>query len=316
MQNTPSAGASAAAREVEAARQRQRRNRWLGEETRWGYIFLLPVLAYLAVFVVFPVVYAFYLSFHEWNMLSLTMKFVGLDNYQQLFQDQTFILSLVNTAIFTVGVIGSIVVLSLALALALDTKLKGINFFRGVYYTPAVTSVIVIAAVWTWIYEPNFGILNNLARMVGLPQLRWLSDTSMALPSVIITAVWRNVGYFGVIFLAGLQGIDTIYYEAAKVDGANAWERFRHVTIPLLMPTTFYVVVMGIISSFQVFGLIYAMTGGGPVNATSVIVYYLYKQAFVYFRMGYASATAYVLFAIIFALTLIQFRLLGRRIET
>jgi multiple sugar transport system permease protein len=292
------------------------RRTWLGEETRWGYIFLAPVLAYLAVFVLFPVLYAFYLSFHEWNMPSPTMKFVGLQNYQELFKDPTFILSLVNTAIFTFGVIGSIVVLSLALALALDSKMRGINFFRGLYYTPAVTSVIVIAAVWTWMYEPNFGILNQLAKMVGLPQLRWLSDTNSALPSVIITAVWRNVGYFGVIFLAGLQGIDTMYYEAAKTDGANVWQRFRHVTIPLLMPTTFYVVVMGIISSFQVFGLIYAMTGGGPVNATSVIVYYLYKQAFVYFKMGYASATAYVLFAIIFSLTLIQFRLMGRRIET
>nr|MDA8216122.1 sugar ABC transporter permease [Dehalococcoidales bacterium] len=179
------------------------------EETRWGYIFLSPVLAYLAVFVAFPVVYAFYLSFHEWNMLSPTMTFVGLRNYEELLQDQVFIDSVLNTAVFTFGVIGSIVVLSLLLALALDQPLRGINFFRGTYYTPAVTSVIVIAAVWTWIYEPNYGIMNQLAGTVHLPQLRWLSDTNTAMLSVIITAVWRNVGYFGVIFLAGLQGIDS-----------------------------------------------------------------------------------------------------------
>ena len=315
MQETPAVRVKQAEVLAQESRWRRFRRSWLGEETRWGYIFLAPVLAYLAVFVFFPVLYAFYLSFHEWNMLSPTMKFVGTQNYEELLRDPLFLQSLVNTAIFTFGVIGSIVVLSLSLALALDTKLRTIGFFRGVYYTPAVTSVIVIAAVWTWMYEPNFGILNNLAKMVGLPQLRWLSGIDTALLSVIITAVWRNVGYFGVIFLAGLQGIDTMYYEAAKVDGANVWQRFRHVTIPLLMPTTFYVIVMGIISSFQVFGLIYAMTGGGPVNATSVIVFYLYKQAFIYFKMGYASATAYVLFAIIFTLTLIQFRFMGRRIE-
>jgi multiple sugar transport system permease protein len=315
VQHLPVASATSAEVAAPDSRWRRLRRSWLSEETRWGYIFLSPVLAYLAVFVFFPVFYAFYLSFHEWNMLSPTMKFVGTQNYEELLKDPLFLQSLVNTAIFTVGVIGSIVVLSLSLALALDTKLKASGLFRGIYYTPAVTSVIVIAAVWTWIYQPDFGILNNMAKMVGLPQLRWLSDVDTALFSVIVTAVWRNVGYFGVIFLAGLQGIDTIYYEAAKVDGANAWRRFVHVTVPLLMPTTFYVIVMGIISSFQVFGLIYAMTGGGPVNATSVIVYYLYKQAFIYFKMGYASATAYVLFAIIFTLTLIQFRFMGRRIE-
>ncbi len=285
------------------------------EEARWAYIFLSPVLAYLAVFVLFPVLFALYLSFHEWNMFSPQVKFVGLANYQALLADRVFVQSVLQTVVFTGGTLISVIVLSLTLAIALDRKLRGISFFRGIYYAPAVTSVIVIAAVWSWMYEPTYGTLNNLARLVGLPQLRWLSDPSTSLPSLIITSVWRNVGYFAVIFLAGLQGIDEMYYEAAKVDGANAFERFRHVTVPMLMPTTFYVVVMCVIMSFQVFGLVYALTGGGPVGSTSVIVFYLYKQAFVYFKMGYACAVGYVLFGILFVMTLVQLRFLGRRID-
>ena len=284
------------------------------EQLRSGYLFLLPALLHFAIFVAFPFGYAFYLSFHEWNMIG-SMTFVGFRNYQELLADAKFQETIFNTAYFTVGVMAGILVLSLGLALALDHQMKGMSLFRGVYFSPAVTSVIVIGVVWLWMFQPEFGLINQLLALVGIDGPRWVSDPSWAMPSLILTALWKNVGYFSVIFLAGLQGIDVSYYEAARVDGANRLRTFRHITLPLLMPTTFFVLVMGVILSFQVFGLVYVMTGGGPVGATKVIVFYLYEQAFVFFRMGYASAVAYVLFAIIFALTLVQFRLMGRHVE-
>ncbi|MBA2448602.1 MAG: sugar ABC transporter permease [Chloroflexi bacterium] len=244
-----------------------------------------------------------------------SMTFVGFRNYQELLADAKFHETIFNTAYFTLGVMAGILVLSLGLALALDHQMKGMSLFRGIYFSPAVTSVIVIGVVWLWMFQPEFGLINQLLALIGIDGPRWVSDPSWAMPSLILTALWKNVGYFSVIFLAGLQGIDVSFYEAARVDGANRLGTFRHITLPLLMPTTFFVLVMGVILSFQVFGLVYVMTGGGPVGATKVIVFYLYEQAFVFFRMGYASAVAYVLFAIIFALTLVQFRLMGRHVE-
>ena len=284
------------------------------EQLRSGYLFLLPALLHFAIFVAFPFGYAFYLSFHEWNMIG-SMTFIGFRNYQELLADAKFHETIFNTAYFTVGVMAGILVLSLGLALALDHQMKGMSLFRGIYFSPAVTSVIVIGVVWLWMFQPEFGLINQLLALIGIDGPRWVSDPSWAMPSLILTALWKNVGYFSVIFLAGLQGIDVSFYEAARVDGANRLGTFRHITLPLLMPTTFFVLVMGVILSFQVFGLVYVMTGGGPVGATKVIVFYLYEQAFVFFRMGYASAVAYVLFAIIFALTLVQFRLMGRHVE-
>jgi multiple sugar transport system permease protein len=284
------------------------------EQFRAGYLFLLPALVHFAIFIAFPFGYAFYLSFHEWNMIG-SMTFVGFRNYQELLADPTFHETILHTATFTVGVMVGIVVLSLGLALGLDHQIKGMNLFRGIYFSPAVTSVIVVGVVWLWMYQPEFGLINQILALVGIDGPRWVSDPSWAMPSLVLTALWKNVGYFSVIFLAGLQGIDNSFYEAARVDGANRWGTFRHITLPLLMPTTFFVVVMGVILSFQVFGLVYVMTGGGPVGATKVIVFYLYEQAFVFFKMGYASAVAYVLFAIIFVLTVLQFRLIGRHVE-
>jgi multiple sugar transport system permease protein len=285
---------------------------WFNEETGWAYLFLLPMLLHHAVFVVYPVFYAFNLSFHEWNVLSPTMKFVGLNNYIQLLSDKVFLKALANTGIFTGGVLGGTFVFSLAAALAFDRRLRGGNFFRVTYYIPAVTSAIVVATVWSWMYEPYHGVINLILEGVGVSGPNWLGSPNTALLSVTLTAIWGAVGYYAVIYLAGLQGIDETYYEAAKIDGANGWARFRHITLPLLRPTIFYVVVMVLISASQVFGLVYGMTGGGPVNSSSVVVFYLFKQAFVYFKMGYASTVAYVLFAIIFVLAVIQFRVLGK----
>jgi multiple sugar transport system permease protein len=282
------------------------------EEARWAYLFLLPMLLHHAVFVVYPVFYALYLSFHKWNMLSPRPEFVGLRNYTQMFKDEAFFKSVTNTGIFTGGLIGGVLVLSLAAALAYQRNLRGGSFFRTTYYTPAVTSAIVTATIWTLLYQPYRGVINLLLKEVGIRGPNWLASFDTALLSVTLVGIWSAVGYYAVIFLAGLQGIDEMYYDAAKIDGAGVWQRFHYITLPLLRPTILYVVVMALISASQVFGLVYGLTGGGPVNATLVIVFYLYKQAFVFFKMGYASAVAYVLFVIIFTLTVIQFRLLGK----
>lgn len=204
---------------------------------------------------------------------------------------------------------------SLAAALLLDLKLRYIQVYRTILYFPAVTSMVAIGIVWVWMLDPEYGLINQLLRIVGIEGPLWLADPKMALPALVITAAWRNVGYFATIFLAGLQAIDLTYYEAARMDGAGAWDCFRRITLPLLRPTILFVVVMSVILSFQVFALVYVMTGGGPAGSTSVIVFYLYQQAFTYFRMGYASAVGYVLFIIIFGLTLVQFKLFGKQAD-
>jgi multiple sugar transport system permease protein len=303
------------ARALGAAGALPRRGPRWREEARFGWLALLPALGFFGLFVGFPVVYAFYLSFHEWNMMRPAPDWVGLANYQALLVDADFHRSLVQTALFTAGITACIVVLSLATALLLDQKLRLIRLYRTVYYLPAVTSVVAIGIVWLWIFDPQYGLINQLLRGVGVEGPRWLADPSLALACLVATAAWRNVGYFATIFLAGLQGIDSQYYEAARIDGAGAWGCFRRITLPLLRPTTLFVVVMSVILSFQVFALVYVMTGGGPAGATSVVVFYLYQQAFTYFRMGYASAVGYVLFAVIFVLTLVQFRFFGRHVE-
>jgi ABC-type sugar transport system permease subunit len=281
----------------------------------FAWLSLAPALLFFAIFVGFPVGYSFYLSFHEWNMMSPTAAWVGLENYTALLQDELFIRSLVQTSLFTAGITACIVVFSLAVALLLDQQLRTILLYRTVYYLPAVTSVVAIGIVWLWVFDPQFGMINQLLRGIGVTGPRWLADQKLALPALILTAAWRNVGYFATIFLAGLQGIDRMYYEAARIDGAGAWACFRWVTLPLLRPTMLFVVIMSVILSFQVFALVYVMTGGGPAGSTSVIVFYLYQMAFTYFRMGYACAVGYVLFGIIFVLTLVQFRFFGKQVE-
>lgn len=285
------------------------------EEARTGWLFLLPAMVYFSIFTGFPLVYGFWVSLHEWNMMSPRMTFIGAENYLDLLDDPTFLECLANTTSFTVGIVLCVIIFSFLVAVLLNQKIRNMTFFRGVFYSPAVTSVVAISVVWLWILDPEYGFINQVLRMINVIGPRWLADSSWALPGLVMTAAWRNIGYFAVVFLAGLQGIDQMYYEAASIDGANWWGRFRHITVPMLMPTTFFVLVMTVILSFQVFALVYVMTGGGPGGATSVIVFYLYKQAFIYFRMGYASAVGYVLFVIIFALTLFQFRFLGKTAE-
>jgi multiple sugar transport system permease protein len=271
-----------------------------------GLLCLSPAALISFVFVVIPIAFSLYLSFHEWDLLRPNKPFVGLANYQKLFRSAEFWGSLRNTFFYTLSVVIIGSTLSLILAVLLNRKMRGLTFFRTAYFMPVVTSTVAISVVWTWIYNPQYGLMNALLSWLHLPVNNWLVDPRWAMPAVIIMSIWKNVGYHMVIFLAGLQDIPDVYYEAASIDGANAWQRFRHITWPLLRSTTGFVLITNTIFSFQVFGPVYVMTKGGPMRSTTVLVYLLYQRAFEFREMGYASAMAWVLFVIIMAFSLIQ----------
>lgn len=285
---------------------------WKVREAFWGYLFLLPnILGFLA-FNIFPLLFAIGMSFTRWDLIS-EPTFIGLGNYEKLFlEDESFRIAVKNTLFFTAMSVPAGTMISLILANALNQKIRGTTFYRTAYFLPVVSSSIAIALVWAWVFNPDFGLVNELLSTLGLPRLKWLASSTWALPAVVIVSVWRGIGPSTVIFLAGLQGIPMELYDAAKIDGANARQLFRHITIPMLSPTTFFVIVVSIIGSFQVFDLIFMMTQGGPGRATLVLVYYIYQHAFRWFGMGYAASIAFVLFIVIFILTLIQLRLSGR----
>jgi len=280
--------------------------RWR-RDLAWAAFFIAPSLAGFVAFVLFPVFFSLGLSTLEWNLLTPPV-WVGLQNYVRILHDQFFWRVMGNTVYYTAGTVPLGVALSLALALALNYRLPGKLALRTVYFMPVVSSTVAVAMVWRWIYNTDFGLLNTFLRRLGIPPVGWLTTTTWAMPAVILMSVWKSLGYGMVIFLAGLQAIPHTYYDAAAVDGASGWQRFWRITLPLLSPTTFFVTVMSVISSFQVFGQVYVMTGGGPAYATSTIVFHIYQQAFEAFRMGYASAMAWALFVVIFVFTLVQMR--------
>lgn len=277
-------------------------------------LFLAPSLVGFLVFMLLPIVGGLAISFTEWDMLS-PPSWVGVQNYREAFADPLFALSLKNTLVYSAIVIGAGLPISLALAMAVNSRLQGIGIYRTIYFIPVVVSSVAAALVWKWIFQPDYGALNVILKFFGLRPLLWLGDPSTALLSVAIVSIWMTMGYYMVLLLAGLQAIPRHLYEAAEIDGANGPQRFGYITLPLLTPTLFFVLVMSIISSFQVFGQVFVMTeNAGPANSTLVFVYYLWQNAFSYFKMGYASALAYILFMIIFAVTLIQMRFLGQRV--
>lgn len=272
-----------------------------------GYTFVAPLIVGLLIFTYGPVLAAFGLSFTKGDYIS-TPKWIGLGNYQALIEDDLFWKSLQNTLYYVAGVVPAGLILSLLLALALNQKLRGIVFFRSIFFLPSITSSVAISLMWLWIYNPEFGVLNFLLKQVGVKGPAWLSTTEWAMPAVMIMAVWRGLGYNMLIFLAGLQGIPEVYYEAAEIDGAGGWAKFRHITVPLLSPTTFMLLILSLIGAFQVFEYTYVMTDGGPLYSTLTLVLHVYNNAFRSFKMGYASALAYVLFFILLALTIVQFK--------
>jgi len=281
-------------------------------ETLAAYGFLLPNLIGFLIFTLLPVVAALLISLTDWNLLQ-PPKWVGLQNFATLAQDPLFRKVLGNTAIYVLGTVPVQMILALLVAMALNQGLPGTLFFRAAFFMPVVTSAVAIALVWRWIYNADFGVLNSFLYMLGVSDPpNWLTSTRWALPSVMIMSVWQQIGFSMVLFLAGLQGVPEHLYEAARIDGAGPFQRFLFITVPMLTPTTFFVFVINIINSFQVFDQAFIMTGGGPANATNTIVYNIYQNAFQFFKMGYAAAMAWVLFAIIFIVTVVQFRFQSR----
>jgi multiple sugar transport system permease protein len=283
---------------------RQMRKQWS------AYLFLSPWFIIFFTFTLFSLVFSFYISFREWDPIETAKPWVGLENYIRLFKDEKFFQSLWNTLLFTGFGVPLGMASGLLVALLLNTKVRGQGLFRTFYYIPVITPLVVSSVIWKWIYQGDYGLLNYYLLKLGIikEKLLWLADPDLAMPALIIMGVWMGTGGIMVMYLAGLQSIPEELYDAAKVDGANGFQRMLYVTIPLLAPTTFYVLITSIIGSFQSFAHIYIMTNGGPLGRTTVIGYYVYLKGFRHFEMGYASAIAYVLFAIIFILTIIQMK--------
>lgn len=269
-----------------------------------GFLFILPALNGTLIFIVLPVAASFGLSFAKWDLLN-PIEFVGFDNYKLIFSEPLFYKILINTIVFAVATSVFGVIIPLVLAAILNSKIKCAEFFKTAYFLPFITPMIVIGVVWEWIFDPNIGLLNKVLQM----NINWLYDTQWAMPALIIVTVWKLIGYNMVIFLSGFSSVPDNLFEAAKIDGANPLQTFINVTVPMLSPTIFFVIIITAISSFQVFDLIYLMTEGGPLDSTNVLVYSIYKNAFEYFNVGKASAIAYVLFVIILCLTLVQWNL-------
>jgi multiple sugar transport system permease protein len=285
---------------------------------QWSaYVFLAPGLLLFAIFTAFSFGYAFYLSFHEWNILEPAKPFVGLDNYMRLLDDRRFRQAIINTFYYTAVSVPLTMIIGLLIALLLNNQIRARGLFRTLYYIPVITPLVVAAIVWKWVYNGDFGLLNYYLLKLNLidEPLLWLSDKNLAMPAVILMSVWKSVGFAMVVYLAGLQAIPEDFYDAAKVDGANRLRRLKDITIPLLSATTFFLVVISVLGSFQVFTQIFIMTNGGPVGRTTTIVYDIYTTAFKQFEMGYASAMAFVMFAIMLGFTLLQMRYVYREIE-
>ena len=280
--------------------------------------FLSPSFVGLLVFAVLPIFGALGISLLEWDILT-PPRYVGLANYAAIWKDLThgeaFRQVLVNTLYFTAATVPLAMAVSLSIALLMNRKLMGVAAFRVIFFLPAVTSIVALSIVWRSMYNPESGLINKLLSTVIANPPGWLADPYWAMPAIIITSVWAGLGYNAILYLAGLQGIGASYYEAARIDGANPWQMFRHVTWPLLSPTTLFIFTMSVISGFQVFTQIYMMTGGKPTPQTSVYVYHVYTEAFTMFHMGYASALAFVLFLIILSVTLVQLSVTRRWIH-
>jgi multiple sugar transport system permease protein len=300
--------------------QQRRKKRGVLREMRkqWSaYVFLLPVLLLFGVFTFFSVGYAFYLSFHEWNILESHKPFVGVENYTRLAGDSRFHQAVMNTAYYTLGSVPLTMGIGLLVALLLNTQIRARGLFRALFYLPVLTPLVIASIIWKWVYNGDYGLLNYYLmelRLISEPLL-WLSDRNLAMPAVIITSVWKGVGYTMVVYLAGLQSIPEDYYDAAKIDGATGWRRLKDITIPLLAPTTLFLLVTSVLGSFQVFTQIFIMTNGGPLGRTRTVVWYIYTTAFKDFNMGYAAAMAFALFGLMLVFTIFQLRFMRRDVS-
>jgi len=284
-----------------------------GRNTVSGYIFISPFILGVLLWVVIPAGVAAWLVFQDWNMIK-PAEFVGLANIKRMFfGDPLFWKSLKITTIYTFTSVPLGLIISFMMAMLINTKVRGLAVFRTIYYLPSIMPAVASAVLWAWILNTDFGLLNAALGVFGIPKIAWLQETQWALPALILMSLW-NVGAAMIIFLAGLQGIDDQYYEAAEIDGAGRWSKLIHVTIPMMSAVIFFNLVMGIINSFQIFTAGYLITNGGPQNSTLFYVLYLYNNGFRYLNMGYAAALAWLLFVIILILTGIIFKTLGRQV--
>lgn len=284
------------------------------QSTTAAYIFLAPALSAIFIFFFLPVIAAFIISFTDFDIYTLadfnTIRFVGLKNYLELFNDPLFFTALKNTFYFVIMAGPLSIVVSLGAALLLNSKLvKYKAIFRLSYFIPVVTTLVAVAIVWRFIYHPRFGIINYILSLIGIAPIDWLGEPSTAMPAIVLMSIWKNFGYNMIIFIAGLQNIPEDLYEAASIEGANAWQKFKSITIPMLAPTTLFISIITIIGYFQLFAEPYIMTQGGPLNSTLSIVQFMYQEGFRWWNMGYSASIAFVLFFIIMIGTLIQLRI-------
>lgn len=277
-------------------------------EIVWGYLFILPSVIGLLCFTLGPIVASLGMIFTDWTALR-PPRFVGLGNFRRLSEDELFRTTLGNTIYYVGLYVPLVTVFAFLLANLLDRRLKGITLYRTVFFMPSVCMFVSVALLWQYIYQPDSGLLNYLLSLLGIQGPGWLTDQKWAMPALVTMGIWRHVGYYALIFLAGLQSVPQELYEAAEVDGAGPWAKLRHMTVPLVAPTTFFVLVIACIEAFQLFGEAYVMTAGGPGYATTTLVFLIYRNAFEGFQMGYAALQSWVLFAIIFGVTLVQWRL-------
>ncbi|WP_430606209.1 carbohydrate ABC transporter permease [Enterococcus sp. DIV0180] len=277
------------------------------KNTLIAWSFIAPNFIGFLLFTLIPVVFSLILAFMKWDSFS-TPEFIGLKNFSKMMTDETFWISLKNTFLYTIGVVPLTLVCSLGLAILLNQKIRGVKFFRTAFFFPYVTSLVAIAVVWNMLFHPTMGPINQFLKLFIANPPGWVSSSQWALTAIIIVSVWRGMGYYMILYLAGLQSISKELYEAAAMDGANKWKQFVNITVPALRPTNFFVTIMLVINCFKIFDLVQVMTDGGPGRATNVLVYHVYNEAFVKFNFGYASAIAMILFVIVLAITVIQFK--------
>ncbi|MDI9423085.1 MAG: sugar ABC transporter permease [Bacillota bacterium] len=276
------------------------------------YLGLLPVVMLFVWLRVGPLASTINLSFHDWNLIKLNKPFVGLKNYINLFGDRLFLMSLKNTTIFAVGTVAIGMLLALPLALALNRSSKLGAFYQAVYFLPVITPMVPVSVIFKWIYDPGYGLLNYVLSFFGVKPVGWLMYPNLALASIIAMCIWKNIGYHMIMFLVGLKNISEQYYEAAAIDGANKWQIFWSITLPLLKPILLYVFITTTIEGFNIFTPVYVMTTGSqgaPGNAVRTLVYNIYEEGFRYFKMGYASSQAVMLLLIVLVVTVIQMRI-------
>jgi len=284
-----------------------------GRKTLTGYLFILPFILGFLIWFLLPALVAVWLTFYDWNMIRDPV-FIGLENFKEIFRDKLFVQSLKVTAYYTLVSVPVSLVLSFLVAMLLNSKVRGIAVFRTIFYIPSIVPAVANAVLWNFVFNTEFGLINMVLRMLGLPKVMWLQDPKWAMPALILMSLW-GLGGGVVIYLAGLQGIPETLYEAAEIDGAGRWAKLRYVTVPLISPVMFFNLIMGIIGSFQVFTAGFLITAGGPQNATLFYVLYTYRTGIQYFDMGYAAVLAWILFFIILGLTLLVFKYVGRLIH-